>query len=155
VDNSSGYYGNALQAAKFRGHIDVVKALLAAGASIGQEGLFSDALSAARCRQAISPSRICAYEAAIKAYRSWNQDEVMRTTSAYCRRPPPSHVGLLSALHPTHYSERTRQAGRANAIEGRDLSFGKAYKSIHDSVKVKNLTKLLHLEHHEQYRSHA
>jgi ankyrin repeat protein len=154
VDNSGGHFGNALQAATYRGHIDVVKALLAAGASIGQKGLFSDALSAA-VSAGNQPIANLLLRSGYQSLHMLDEDEVMRMTSAHRRRPPPSHVDLLAALEPTHYSERTRQSDRANAIEGRDLSFEEAYKSIHNGVEVKNVTKLLDLEQHKQYGSHA
>ncbi|KAF2819886.1 ankyrin, partial [Ophiobolus disseminans] len=47
LNNHGGYLGIALQAATYRGRYHVVKALLDAGASIDERGLFGDAVSAA------------------------------------------------------------------------------------------------------------
>jgi ankyrin repeat protein len=154
VDNSGGYYGNALQAATYRGHIDVVKALLVAGASIGQKGLFGDAMVAA----VSAGNQLMADLFLRSGYRSLHfldEDEVMRASAAHRRRPYPSHVDLLSALDSTYQYQRSRQAYRANAIQGQDLSFQEAYESIQTGAKVKNVTDLPDLEHPKRHGSHA
>jgi ankyrin repeat protein len=153
VDNSGGYYGNALQAATYRGHIDVVEALLAAGASIGQKGLFSDALSAAVSAGNQSIANLL-LRSGYQSTHLLDEDEVMRMTSANMESSPPSHVDLLSKLNSTHHSERSLQVDRANAIEGRDLSFDEAYQSIHDRIEVEHVTELADLEHHKRFGSH-
>jgi ankyrin repeat protein len=153
VDNSGGYYGNALQAATYRGHIDVVEALLAAGASIGQKGLFSDALSAAVSAGNQSIANLL-LRSGYQSTHLLDEDEVMRVTSSHREISPPSHVDLLSKLNSTHHSERSLQADGANAIEGRDLSFDEAYQSIHDRIEVKHATELADLEHHQRFGSH-
>jgi ankyrin repeat protein len=154
VDNSGGYYGNALQAATYRGHIDVAKALLVAGASIGQKGLFGDAMIAA----VSAGDQIMADLLLRSGYRSQHfldDDEVMRMSTAYRRDSYPSHVDLLSALDPTYQYQRNRQAYRTNAIQGQDLSFQEAFKSIQTVAEVKNVTDLPDLEHPERHESHA
>jgi ankyrin repeat protein len=154
VDNSGGYYGNALQAATYRGHIDVVKALLAAGAPIGQNGLFSDAMTAA-VSAGNQPIADLLLRSGYQSLHFFDEDEIMRMSSAYMRDPHPSHLDLLSALDTTHQYERTRQADRANAIQERDLSFQEAYKSIQTGAEVENVTELPNLEHTKRYNSHA
>jgi ankyrin repeat protein len=154
VDNSGGYYGNALQAATYRGHIDVVEALLAAGASISQKGLFSDALSAAVSAGNQSIANLLLR----RGYQSTSlldDDEIMRMTSANSEAPSPTHVDLLSTLNSTHHSERSLHTDRANVVEGRDLSFGAAYESIHNGIGVEHATELADLKHHERFGSHS
>jgi ankyrin repeat protein len=156
VDNSGGYYGNALQAATYRGHIDVVKALLVAGASMGQKGLFGDAMIAA----VSAGNQLMADLLLRSGYRSLHfrdEDEVgrMSFSQRLSARPHPSHLDLLSALDTTHQYERTQQADRANAIQGRDLSFQEAYKSIQTEAEVENVTELPNLEHTKRHNSHA
>ena len=154
VNNTGGYYGNALQAATYRGHIEVVEALLAAGAPIGQKGLFDDALSAAVSggRQAIADLLL---RSGYRSLSLWDEDEIMSATAAYRKRPPPTHVDLLSALDSTHHVERDRQAHRANANRGREITFEEAYKTIHCSVEVESVTELTDLEHHKRFGSDA
>jgi ankyrin repeat protein len=155
VDNSGGFYGNALQAATYRGHIDVVKALLAAGASIGQNGLFNDALSAAVSAGNQSIAHLLLRSGYQSPHLLDEDKNIMLGVTRHRRRPPPSHVDLLSALHPTRYSKRTPHAYRVNAIEGQDLSFEEAYKSIHEGIEVKRITELADFEHRKRFGSHA
>ena len=154
VDNSGGYYGNALQAATYRGHIDVVKVLLAAGASIGQTGLFSDALSAA-VSAGDHPIANLLLRSGYRSPHFLDEDEVARCAVAYSRSGPTLHVDLLSKLEPAYHFEHTRQVDRAKVINGRDVSFEEAYKSIHDGVEVKSVTELEDLEQHKDYESEA
>jgi ankyrin repeat protein len=132
----------------------VVKALLAAGASISQKGLFSDALDAAVSagNQTIANLLL---QSGYQSSHFLDEDEVLFMAAAHSMDPPPSHVDLLSALDLTHYSERSPDARTVNAIEGQDLSFEDAYKSIHEGVEVKNVTKFARLERRGHFRSHT
>jgi ankyrin repeat protein len=154
VDNPGGYYGNALQAATYRGHIEVVKALLAADASIDQKGLFSDALSAA-VSAGNQPITKLLLQSGYRSPYLMDDDEAVMRSAALASMSSTSHVNLLSALHSTHHSKRTRQADRAKTMKGQDLSFGEAYKSIHDYVEVKGVMESEDREHYKQYESHA
>jgi ankyrin repeat protein len=154
LENSGGYYGNAIQAASYRGHIQVVGALLTAGASIGQKGLFADAVSAA-----VSAGNQDIVALLIQSgYQSpyfRNKDEVMRATSLHSKMRTPSRVDLLARLDTTYHYAGVREADRATASQGRDIRFEEAYNSVYDRIEANDFTELSDIEHQERYGSHA
>jgi ankyrin repeat protein len=155
VDNVGGYYGNAPQAATYRGHIEVVKALLTAGASIGQKGLFSDAMCAA-----VSAGNQTTVDLLVRSGCSsphfLDQDEIGYATAAYLRGGfCPLHVDLLSVLDSTTDYERSQWKKRVSDTRAQDLSFGEAYENIHARSDSHNVTELPNYKNSKFFGPHA